>query len=133
MVKLYGEEIPALLPQVYLYYDSKVQRERTIKIFDHQCMDFLMLFSSNQRIVIELDGAQHYSEDPVSISGYQYPVRFASPTKYASMVAAQRDMTLAGYEVYRFGGSEFSPAEQAEIMIKRFFQDLFEKHGLSIF
>lgn len=41
----------------------------------------------------------------------------------------------AGYEIkiYRFGGSEFSPAEQAEIVIKRFFQDLFEKHGLSIF
>lgn len=133
IVNEYGDEIPALLPQVYLYYDSKVQRDRTIKIFDHQCMDFLMIFSSSQRIVIELDGSQHYSEEPVSISGYQYPVRFASPTKYASMVAAQRDMTLAGYEVYRFGGSEFSPAEQAEIVIKRFFQDLFEKHGLSIF
>lgn len=78
-VKEFGDGIPALLPQVYLYYDSKVQKDRTIKIFDHQCMDFLILFSGSQRVVIELDGAQHYSDDPIEITGKQYPIRPASP------------------------------------------------------
>ena len=55
-------------------------------------MDFLMLFSESKRIVIEIDGIQHYA-DPQSHS--------ASVDKYAAMVSAQRDMTLAGYEVYR--------------------------------
>lgn len=132
VVKEFGDGIPALLPQVYLYYDSKIQRERTIRIFDHQCMDFLMLFSGSQRVVIELDGVQHYSENTVECPGSQYPVPVASTSKYAYMVAAQREMTLAGYEVYRFGGHEFLNQEQAKAMIRQFFIDLFTKHGVSL-
>ena len=48
------------------------------------------------------------------------------------MVEAQRNMTLSGYEVYRFGGKEFEDANQAKEMIKKFFKDLFEKHGLKL-
>lgn len=92
----YGDNIPALLPQVYLFYDSKVQKECTIKIFDHQCMDFLMLFSGSQRVVIELDGVQHYSDGTVTIPGNQYPIPVASTDKYANMVSVQREMILAG-------------------------------------
>lgn len=131
-VKEFGDSIPALLPQVYLYYDSKVQKERTIKIFDHQCMDFLMLFSGSQRVVIELDGVQHYSDGTVQISGCEYPRYLASTERYASMVSAQREMTLAGYEVYRFGGREFRNPEQAQVTIRQFFIDLFAKHGVDI-
>ncbi len=130
VVKEFGDTIPALLPQVYLYYDSKVQKERTIKIFDHQCMDFLMLFSGSQRVVIELDGVQHYSDGVVECPGSRYPCLVASTAKYASMVSAQREMTLAGYEVYRFGGSEFQIQEHVPIMVRQFLIDLFTKHGV---
>lgn len=130
LVEEMGDNIPALLPQVYLYYDSKVQKERTVKIFDHQCMDFLMLFSDSRRVVIELDGVQHYGEKR-QIAGRMYPDYIASPTLYAEMVTAQRNMTLAGYEVYRFGGKEFEDADRANANIKQFFRDLFEKHGVN--
>ena len=122
-----GGSIPALLPQVWLYYDEKSQKDRIEKIFEHQCMDFLMLFSNSKRIVIELDGAQHYSDEE-SFPGREYPVRVASTQKYAAMVSAQRDMTLAGYEVYRFGGSEFAGEDRGKEIVKQFFRDLFEKH-----
>lgn len=126
-----GDNIPALLPQVYLYYDSKVQRERLKKIFNHQCMDFLMIISESRRIVIELDGVQHYAEDDeVTISGKTH-VHIASVSRYAEMVSAQRDMTLAGYEVYRFGGKELHNDEDAKVLVKQFFRDLFEKHGVT--
>lgn len=132
IIEEYGNNLPALLPQVYLYYDFKVQKERTIKIFDHQCMDFLMLFSGSQRVVIELDGIQHYSDRTVRVSGNPYPQPIASTTLYASMVSAQREMTLAGYEVYRFGGKEFQNQERARDMIRQFFVDLFSKHGIDL-
>jgi len=124
-----GDDVPALLPQVYLYYDPLVQKERVEKIFNHQCMDFLMLISECKRIVIELDGVQHYAEDEKIIcDGKIYPGHIASPKRYADMVSAQRDMTLAGYEVYRFGGSEFHDDRIAKDRIKKFFVDLFTKH-----
>lgn len=105
---------PALFPQVWLYYDPKLQMERIKKIFEHQRMDFLLILSDSKRIVIEIDGVQHYS----------------SVDKYAEMVSAQRDMTLAGYEVYRFGGKELHNEAQAKVKVKRFFRDLFAKHGI---
>lgn len=126
-----GENIPAILPQVYLYYDSKVQKERLKKIFEHQCMDFLLLISESQRVVIEIDGIQHYAfDEKIKIPSRQYPVQIASVDRYASMVAAQREMTLAGYEVYRFGGKELYNTEEADILIKNFFKELFQKHGV---
>lgn len=132
IIEEYGDNIPALLPQVYLFYDSKVQKERTVKIFDHQCMDFLMLFSGSQRVVIELDGVQHYSDGTVQIPDSPYPQPIASTAKYASMVSAQREMTLAGYEVYRFGGKEFQNQEQAKAMVQQFLLDLFSKHRIDL-
>lgn len=126
-----GENIPAIFPQVYLYYDSKVQKERLKKIFDHQCMDFLILLSESHRVVIEIDGIQHYAfDEPITIPQRRFPIHEASVDRYASMVAAQREMTLAGYEVYRFGGKELYDAETANILIKRFFKDLFQKYGV---
>ena len=41
-------KIPALFPQVWLYYDPKLQKDRIKKIFEHQRMDFLMLFSERR-------------------------------------------------------------------------------------
>lgn len=131
VVEEFGENIPALLPQVYLYYDSKVRRERLVKIFDHQCMDFLMILSESRRVVIELDGIQHYAEDEeVNLPGKPH-AHIASVSKYADMVSAQRDMTLAGYEVYRFGGKELYNDEEANRLVKQFFKELFDKHGIT--
>lgn len=123
-----NENIPALLPQVWLYYDPKLEAERIKRIFEHQRMDFLMLISDSKRIVIELDGIQHYGEK-IHINGRLYPDHLASVDKYAAMVAAQRDLTLAGYEVYRFGGKELM-GNGAKNHVKKFFTELFSKYGI---
>lgn len=117
--------IPALLPQVYLYYDPKLKRERIKKIFEHQRMDFLMIFSETQRVVIEIDGIQHYANYIQGNSKH-----YASVDKYAEMVSAQREMTLAGYDVYRFGGKELYDELVGKNIIKKFFNMLFEKYRI---
>ena len=48
------------------------------------------------------------------------------------MVSANRELTLAGYEVYRFGGKELYHPFLAKSVIKRFFRMLFDKYGLII-
>lgn len=125
MEKCQGE-IPALLPQVYLYYDPKLERNRIKKIFEHQRMDFLMIFSEAQRVVIEIDGVQHYADYIHGNSRH-----YASVDIYAEMVSAQREMTLAGYDVYRFGGKELYDASVGKNIIKGFFKMLFEKYQIS--
>jgi hypothetical protein len=40
------------------------------------------------------------------------------------MVAADRELRLAGYEVYRFGGVEIVDRGQASGMLDRFFDSL---------
>ena len=111
---------PALIPQVYLYYDPLTMKQRGYKLFDHQRMDFLMIFSHKDRVILEIDGKQHYSE-----SGKP------SPHLYAEMVKAHREMSLLGYDVYRFGGFEFTEAQNVVIdKIKSFFCRLFQKYGM---
>ncbi|MEA5509638.1 hypothetical protein VB715_07665 [Crocosphaera sp. UHCC 0190] len=83
-------------------------------------MDFLFLFSNYQRVVIEVDGKQHYS------NGDQ-----ASPQKYAEMVAADRSLRLAGYEIYRFGGYELR-GEPGKELVDEFFRSLLRKHGVAL-
>lgn len=54
---------PALIPQVYFHYDPKtfeeLEREKRLV---RQRMDFLLLLPHRVRIVIEVDGVQHYSK-----------------------------------------------------------------------
>ena len=119
----YAEKIPAIFPQVWLYYDPKLEKDRIRKIYEHQRMDFLMLFSESKRIVIEIDGIQHYA-DPQSHS--------ASVDKYAAMVSAQRDMTLAGYEVYRFGGKELHDQTIGKRLVISFLKELCHAHGIEL-
>ena len=85
------------------------------KIFFH---DLLLLLERGARIVLEIDGSQHYADDRGT----------ASPEKYAEMVRADRLLRLAGYEVYRFGGNDFARGD-AGAMIIDFFRRLFERHG----
>ena len=91
-------EIPALVPQVYLHFDPATQLARRTagpvgSPLARQRMDFLILFSSRHRVVIEVDGKQHFAKDEI-----------ASPCLYSNLVAEDRPLRLAGYEVYRFGG-----------------------------
>lgn len=104
-----GIDLPALIPQVYLYYDPQTLQERGYKLFEHQKMDFLMIFSHQDRVVIEIDGKQHYAEQDK-----------ASPKRYGDMVRAHREMSLLGYDVYRFGGYEFLEANNGEVGKKKY-------------
>jgi very-short-patch-repair endonuclease len=114
-----SDRLPALVPQVYLHYDPYTARQlRGEKRLPRQRMDFLLLLSSCERIVIEVDGSQHYSDEDRP-----------APEKYADMVSADRDLRLAGYEVYRFGGFELL-REDGEAVASTFFARLFAKHNI---
>ena len=114
-----GGELPALIPQVYLHYDPKTLKElKGEKRLSRQRMDFLLIFSNNERVVIEVDGKQHYSEG-----------NLASPKKYTEMVAEDRKLRLSGYEVYRFSGYELvNKAGKEEV--QNFFNKLLSKHDI---
>ncbi len=77
-------------------------------------MDFLLLYSDRRRVVVEVDGRQHYADDDGK----------ANATLYAQMVAEDRRMRLAGYEVYRFGGKEVGGSATADALLERLFDDL---------
>ncbi len=113
---LYGENLPALIPQVYLHYDPYTARELVQARLPRQRMDFLVLFSGYERVVIEVDGKQHYAVGDK-----------ADPRTYADMVAADRDLRLAGYDVYRFGGHQLA-AESSVETITNFFERLLVKY-----
>ncbi|MCA3456888.1 MAG: hypothetical protein ING01_06520 [Rhodobacter sp.] len=114
-----GEALPALLPQVYLHYDPAIVKSLRHRLpLPRQRMDFLMLLPSRQRIVIEVDGKHHFSENDLP-----------SLKVYADMVSADRELRLAGYEVYRFGANELV-GNGAEARVTDFFDKLFRLHGI---
>ncbi|MFJ3419023.1 hypothetical protein ACIPN8_22025 [Streptomyces sp. NPDC086082] len=72
--------------------------------------------SNGARIVLEVDGKQHYAEGDK-----------ASPKFYSEMVAEDRRLRLKGYEMYRFGGHELG-SEGAADMLREFFNQLLARH-----
>lgn len=117
--KATGDNFPALIPQVYLHYDPyTIKQLGGLNRLVRQRMDFLILFSAKDRVVIEVDGSQHFAENGEP-----------SLRKYADMVEADRDLRLAGYEIYRFGSNELVGAG-SETKIQDFFTRLMRKHGL---
>lgn len=116
-----ASSLPALLPQVYLHYDPRTVRQLHArgesKRFVAQRMDFLLLLKNRVRVVLEVDGKQHYAENGVP-----------SPKMYAATMQADRRLRLAGYEVYRFGGYELFRQPQATTTVEAFFSKLFERH-----
>lgn len=108
-----GFDQPALIPQIYLHYDPYTKRTGATLL--RQRMDFLMLLPGRRRVVLEIDGKQHYARDDGA----------ADPRRYAEMVAADRELTLAGYEVYRFGGQDLVDRDAASAMLDSFFNNLF--------
>jgi very-short-patch-repair endonuclease len=114
-----GAALPALIPQVYLHYDPAVVKNLRHRAgLPRQRMDFLMLLPNHQRVVIEVDGAHHFARDG----------KPSLPT-YADMVAADRDLRLAGYEIYRFGANELV-GHGAQDVIAHFFERLLTLHKL---
>ncbi|HVY31271.1 MAG TPA: hypothetical protein VHB79_32165 [Polyangiaceae bacterium] len=116
-----GARLPALVPQVYLHFDPLTARDLYgEKRLARQRMDFLLFLPHGRRVVIEVDGAQHYSDD----NGHP------APHRYAEMVEADRQLRLHGYEVYRFGGAELQ-RESGPLLVEGFFKELFKKHNIS--
>ncbi|SCX71758.1 hypothetical protein [Variovorax sp. EL159] len=112
--------LPALLPEVWLHWDPKTVEQRGAHALLTHRMDFLMLLPAGGRVVIEVDGVQHYAQSDGQ----------ADPRLYAHLAAGERELKLAGYEVYRFGGAELQPSNVAEVA-KSFFHALFKRHGIA--
>ncbi|MGP3974457.1 hypothetical protein ACTWQF_10720 [Streptomyces sp. 8N114] len=122
-----GFDLPALIPQVYLHYDPYTRRSgKQSGALHRQRMDFLLLAPDRSRIVIEVDGVQHYGRpNPADEKGQV--THTAVPRLYAEMVAEDRRLRLAGYEVYRFGGWELTEPD-GEQVLQDFFTGLLARH-----
>lgn len=114
-------DLPALLPEVWLHWDPKTVKQRGPQALLTHRMDFLMLLPGGARIVIEVDGVQHYANTEGR----------ASPQQYAHLVNGDRELQLAGYEVYRFAGIELQDLA-APTKIKSFFEALFNRYGIDL-
>lgn len=122
LLQRYGFRLPALVPQVYLHFDPKSVRQRLAKDgkkLERQRMDFLLLLPGRQRVVIELDGVEHYAK-----SGD------ANPALYAAMMREDRRLRLIGYEIYRFGGDEFADHEVGRSLSEAFFTQLLYRYNI---
>lgn len=109
-------DLPALLPEVWLHWDHKTAQQRGRDALLRFRMDYLLLLPQRQRVVIEVDGAQHFSSDGRP-----------DGAKYAANMRGDRDLKLSGYEVFRFGATELQNRESARILLEAFFKDLFRQ------
>jgi len=110
-----------LLPEVWLFWDPKTIRERGRDALLRHRMDFLLLLPHWNRVVLEVDGMQHYAT----------PDRLASPATYAVNMASDRELKLLGYEVFRFGAAELA-ADKAKSTVAEFFPALFARYGVGV-
>jgi very-short-patch-repair endonuclease len=123
-------DLPALLPEVWLCWDPKTVQARGADALLNLRMDFLLLVPGGGRIVLEVDGRTHYANERQDKA--DEPSKWiADPVKYARTMAGSRNLTLAGYDVYRFGASELRNAGQARPTLTRFFADLFRRHHIT--
>ncbi|WP_432052438.1 hypothetical protein [Streptomyces xiamenensis] len=110
---------PALLPEVWRHWDPKTMKARGGEALSGLRMDFLLLLPHGRRVVIEVDGAHHYSTDGRP-----------DTDKYARQAAEDRKLKLRGYDVYRFGGKELSTKETALQVMRQFLTDLWHHYDL---
>ncbi|WP_435220570.1 hypothetical protein [Streptomyces sp. Tue6028] len=108
-------QIPALLPEIWVHWDPKTVRERGARALQNLRMDFLMLLPGNRRVVLEVDGKQHYTRN-----GGAAP----DSAKYAATMAGDRDLKFQGYEVFRFGHDELRDRDHARTVLTSFFNAL---------
>lgn len=113
--------LPALLPEVWLHWDPKTVRERGAQALTRFRMDFLLLIPQGVRIVIEVDGRPHYANEQGR----------ADATRYSAMVRADRDLKLAGYQVFHFGAEELQNSDSAET-VRMFFELLFKEYRVMV-
>ncbi|USK71260.1 hypothetical protein [Peribacillus asahii] len=118
-----GDKVPALIPQVYYYYHPKTIQQLGKKAFT-QRMDFMLLVP-RRNFIFEIDGNHHYSVSDPNNSKKLIP----SPALYGEMAAETRQLLLAGYEVYRFGGYEIYKGKGRKI-VREFFNELFVELGI---
>ena len=112
--------LPALLPEVWLHWDPKTIKERGAAAMLDFRMDFLLLLPHGHRVVLEVDGATHYS------AGGR-----PDPAVYAKGARSDRELKLARYEVFRFGATELQDRKSAEPMLRQFFTDLFRQFDVT--
>jgi len=110
-------DLPALLPEIWLYWDPVTAKARGPKALLRFRMDFLLLLSHGERVVIEVDGKHHFTSPDGRPDG----------TKYADNMRGDRDLKLNGYEVFRFGATELLDRERARTVLQQFFTDLFRR------
>jgi hypothetical protein len=103
--------LPALLPEVWLHWDPKTVQQRGREALLRSRMDFLLLLPHGQRVVLEVDGSQHYT----------------NRAKYAADLRADRELKLSGYEVFRFGTAELDHEGRARGILGTFIADLFRR------
>jgi AbiJ N-terminal domain 3 len=111
--------LPALLPEVWLHWDPRTVKERGPDALLRFRMDFLLLLPQGVRVVIEVDGKHHYADG----------AGCADVQRYAQMVKGDRELKLAGYEVFRFGAAELQ-APTAKADVKGFLNALFKRYGV---
>lgn len=113
--------LPALLPEVWLHWDPVSREKRGSHALPQHRMDFLLLLPDGSRIVIEVDGKQHFADQDGR----------ASPERYSVMAAADRSLRLSGYEVFRFGATELLRPD-SNGLVNNFFRQLLTIHGISL-
>jgi hypothetical protein len=123
-------ELPALLPEVWLYWDPQTVKARGAAALLNLRMDFLLLVPGGGRIVLEVDGRTHYATEKELSPGQKLWI--ADPPTYARTAAGSRKLTLAGYEVYRFGADELRHERRARTMLTAFFSELFLRHRVAV-
>ncbi|MDT0321444.1 AbiJ-related protein [Streptomyces millisiae] len=109
--------LPVLLPEVWLHWDPKTVEQRGADALLRQRMDFLLLLPHGQRVVLEVDGSQHFTTPDGRPDG----------TTYAATMQADRDLKLRGYEVFHFGTAELRRRDEAHAMLQQFFAELFRR------
>lgn len=114
-------DLPALLPEVWLHWDPKTVRERGAQALTRFRMDFLLLVPQGVRIVVEVDGMAHYANEKGR----------ADAVRYAKMARADRDLKLAGYDVFHFGAEELQSSDSAE-SVRTFFELLFKEYRVML-
>ena len=114
-------DLPVLLPEVWLHWDPKTVRDRGPDALLRFRMDFLLLLPGGARVVLEIDGKHHYSRGDGT----------ADCNRYAEMVTADRELRLAGYDVFRFGVEELQK-DTAQNVVKDFFERLFKRYGVIV-
>jgi very-short-patch-repair endonuclease len=119
--------LPALIPQVYINWDScKEQRRINEKPY---IVDFVFKspqFGTNNLVIVEIDGRSHYANYDKDNGSY-----ILSEEKYAEHLKKDRWLRKQGFKVFRIGNSEINylknlPEKDKLKEFYFFFQEIFD-------